>query len=345
MSFHASTNAQRFDHGLWCALTRLDGFEFPQESPLTGRELKDFEKAMIGKSSWRHLTQDDLAVRVTAIFKAASYVYETTNDPVPNNSFYVSVAKKVGKSKLKFSQDNNTFRQVIDTYVDGLKTVATRAESHVYVDRRSAPAALSVASWIELTEDRIITITTRKPTKAHNGISPQQQLRKKRAEVLEGGSNNREGEARKIQLKNAIGERDQAAREFEKAKIQIHSLTQEIESTKFKCDNQKVQLQDARREAKRKTSELKRAETKQDKFLRALKASQREREEAIVNVKRQYDDRDSEYVASVEAQWRNAIRELTLAKQERDQYQRTLADCAGVIKSLNSRLNGESSGD
>ncbi|KAI0529881.1 hypothetical protein GGR58DRAFT_281295 [Xylaria digitata] len=341
MSFHASTNTQRFEYGLWCALTRLDGFEFPPEPPLAGRELKEFERATIGKASWRHLTQADLVVRVTAIFTAACNVYESKNDPASNSSFYISVAKKAGKNKLK---DYNIFRQVIGTYVDGLKIVATRSESHVYVDRRSAPAALSVASWIELTEGKIITITTKNPTKAPNGTLPQQQSRKRSAEVLEDERNNKEAEARAIQLKNAILERDQAVRELEEANIQIRSLTQEVESAKFNCNTQAVQLRNAKREMKRKTSEWRRAEAKQDRFLKAIRTAQRQREEVIVNIKREYDNRDSKYFALAEARWRDAIRDLTLAKQERDQYQSALADCANVIRSLNSKLNGEHDG-
>ncbi|RWA10837.1 hypothetical protein EKO27_g4262 [Xylaria grammica] len=338
MSFHASANTQRSEDGLWRALTRLDGFEFPPEPPLTGRQLREFEKAAIGKASWRQLTQDDLASRVTAIFRAACSVYESKKDPVSNSSFYASVAKKASKTKLK---DYNIFRQVIGTYVDGIKIAASRSESHIYVGRRSAPAALSVASWIELTEGTIITITTKSPMKIEDSISPQPPSRERRIEDLKDDHNDLEAETRETQLRNAIEERDRTIRELGEAKAKIHSLTQEAESMNFKCGTQGVQLRDAKREVKRRTSECRRAEAKRHKFLKAIRTSQREREEVIVNIKRQYDDRDSEYFALAEAQWRDAIRELTLAKQERDQYQRTLADCSGVIKSLNSKLNEE----
>ncbi|KAI0912557.1 hypothetical protein F4823DRAFT_633663 [Ustulina deusta] len=340
MSFHASTNTQRLEHGLWRALTRLDGFEFPPEPQLTGGDLKDFEKVMIGKLSWRQLTEAQLAARVTIIFEAACSVFESENGLFSNSSFYVRMAKKTTKSKLK---NSTIFRQIIGTYVDGLKRVATRSESHVYVDRRSAPAALSVASWIDLTEGKIISITTKKP-RIDDGISPQLQPRTRRAGVLEDGLNDREAETREIQLQKVIAERDQAFGELREAKAQIHSLTQEIEATKFKYNTQEVQLRDAKREAKRKTSEWRYAEAKQEKFLKAFKASQREREETIANLNRRYKDRDSKYFALAEAQWRDATRELTLAKQERDQSQKTLADCARIIQSLNSKLNGENGG-
>ncbi|KAF2971927.1 hypothetical protein GQX73_g1643 [Xylaria multiplex] len=345
MSFHASTNTQSFEDGLWCALTRLDGFEFPLEPPLTGRELKQFEKATIGKASWRQLTQEDLVARVAAIFTAACNVYESKNDPVSNSSFYFSVAKKASKNKPK---DYNIFRQVIGVYVDGLKIAATRSDNHIYVNRRSAPAALSVASWIELTEGKIITITTKNSTKnstkAQDGTLTQRQSRKRYTEVLEGECGDGGAEARRTHSNNAILERDKAVRELEEAKIQIRSLTQEAESAKLNCNTQAVQLRNVKRETKRKTSEWRRAEAKRDRFLKALRTSQRQREEVIFNIKREYDNRVSEYFASAEAQWRDAVRDLTLAKQERDQYQRALADCADVIKSLNSKLNGEHGG-
>ncbi|KAI1420433.1 hypothetical protein F5Y12DRAFT_791658 [Xylaria sp. FL1777] len=341
MSFHASANTQRLEHGLWRALTRLDGFEFPQEPLLTGVDLKNFEKVMLGKSSWRHLTEATLAARVAVIFEAACNVFENENYPASTGLFYMRVAKKVTRTRLK---DYTIFHQIIDTYVGGLKKVATRSENHVYVDRRSAPAALSVASWIDLTEDQCISITTKGSMNINNSTPPQQQSRKRRAEVLEDGRKDREAEARGIQLKKAISERDQALRELGEAKTQIHSLTQEIEATKFRCDNQEVQLRDAKREVKRKTSEWRRAQVKQEKFLKAFKASQRDREEAIANLERQYDDRDSKYFTQAETRWKDATRDLTLAKRERDQSQRALADCARVIKSLNSKLNGENGG-
>ncbi|KAI0427565.1 hypothetical protein F5Y09DRAFT_350326 [Xylaria sp. FL1042] len=323
------------------ALTRLDGFEFPPESPFTRDDLKDFAKIVIGKSSWRHFTEARLAARVADIFEAACNVFESQHDPVPSTSFYVSVAKKVTRTKVK---DYYIFHQIIGTYADGLKKVAARSESSVYVDRRSAPAALSVASWIGLTENKIISITTRRPLNVDHSTPPQQPQRRRRVEVSQDGQdgrNDREAEARETQLSNVVEERDQALRELGKAKTQIHSLTQEIEATKFRFATQQSQLRDAKREVKKRASEWRHAEAKRAKFFKAFKTSQRDRGETIANLQRQYDDRESEYFALAEAQWRDATRELTLVKQERDQSQRTLAECARVIKSLNSKLNGK----
>ncbi|KAI0973583.1 hypothetical protein F4678DRAFT_404989 [Xylaria arbuscula] len=341
MSFRASTKSHRLEHGLWRALTHLDRFEFPPEPILTGVDLRNFEKVMIGKSSWRHLTEAELASRVAVIFEAACSVFQSENDPLSNKSFYVRVAKKVTKTKLK---DYDIFHQIISTYVDGLKRVATGSESHVYVDRLSAPAALSVAAWIDLTEQKIISITTKRPSCVDEGILPQHQSRNRPSEALENGCIDREAEAREIHSNKAIAERDQALRELGEAKMQIRSLRQEIEATRSRCDAQEAQLRDAKREVKRRTLEWKQAEAKQEKFSKAFKASQNEREETIANLKRRYDDRDSKYFALAEAQWREATNELTLAKEERDKYQRTLADCARLIKSLNSQLNGENDG-
>ncbi|KAI0813662.1 hypothetical protein GGR55DRAFT_541584 [Xylaria sp. FL0064] len=342
MSFHASTNTQRTEHGLWGALTRLNGFQFPTESPLSRDDLKSFEKIMIGRSSWKHFTEARLATRVANIFDAACSVFESENAPVPSTSFYASVAKKITRTKVK---DYYIFHQIIGTYADGLKKVATRSESSVYVDRRSAAAALSVASWIGLTENKIISITTRRPLNADPPSAPlQQPQRKRRAEVSRDGHHDREAEAQEAQLSKAVEERDHALRELSEAKTQIHNLTQEIEATKFRLAAQQAELRDARREVKRKTSERRHVDAKRAKFLKAFKASQRDRGETIANLQRQYDDRDSKYFALAEAQWRDATRELTLAKQERDQSQRTLAECARVIKSLNSKLNGDDGG-
>ncbi|KAI1295266.1 hypothetical protein F5Y03DRAFT_303251 [Xylaria venustula] len=338
MYFRASTKSHRPEHGLWRALTHLDRFEFPPEPMLTGVDLRNFEKVMIGKSSWRHLTEAELASRVAVIFEAACSVFQSENDPLSNKSFYVRVAKKVTKAKLK---DYDIFHQIISTYVDGLKRVATRSESHVYVDRLSAPAALSVASWIDLTEHKIISITTKRPAYVDEGTLPQHQPRKRRSGVLENGRFDRETEACESHSHKAIAERDQALRELGEAKVQTQSLRQEIEAIKSRCDAQETQLLDAKREVKRKTLEWKQAEAKQEKFFKAFKASQNEREETIANLKRRYDDRDSKYFALAEAQWREAVNELALAKEERDKYQRTLADCARIIKSLHSQLNGE----
>ncbi|KAI1149121.1 hypothetical protein F4825DRAFT_469473 [Nemania diffusa] len=338
MSFHASTNAQRTEHGIWRALTRLDGFEFPPEPLLTGEDLKSFRKVMMGKSSWRHLSQGDLVIRVTAIFEAAYSIYENEDEPPPNGSFYVSVAKKASKSKLK---DYNVFRQIMETYVDGLKRVAARSESHIYVDRRSAPAALSVASWIELTEGAAISITTKKPTDIPNDSPPEQKPRKRRAEAVDNERANEEAKARKAQLKKAIADRDQVSKELQDAKLQIHDLTQKLEATQYKYSTQAVRLANAEQEVKKKTTELKHAEAKRVRLLKGVRAVQRERRDMIASIKRQYDDHASQYFTRVETEWRNATRELALAKLERDRSQGTLADCAKVVKSLNCKLNGE----
>ncbi|KAJ8128429.1 hypothetical protein O1611_g5205 [Lasiodiplodia mahajangana] len=337
MSFQASNSAQRLEHGLWCALTRLDGFDFPPDPLLRGAELKNFSKVMIGKSSWRHLTQGDLVIRVTAIFEAACSVYESENDPLSNGAFYASVAKKASKTKFK---DHDIFRQVIETYTDGLKRVATRSEGHVYVDRRSAPACLSVASWIELTQDINISITTKKPNNAHNDIAPEQKSRKRRAEDAGDDRAYKEAKARKVELEKAIAERQQTYQNLEK----IYDLTQKFEAMKYKYSTQATRLANAEQDAKAKATELKDAKAKHERLLKAIKAAQRDRDDTIANLKRQYDDHATKHFAMVETEWKNATWELALVKKERDQARETLADCAELIKSLNSKLNGGNGG-
>ncbi|GAP92622.1 hypothetical protein SAMD00023353_9200380 [Rosellinia necatrix] len=339
MSFHATANAQRVENGLWHALTRLDGFEFPPEPLLTDEELKSFEKAVIGKTPWRHLNQGELAGRVTAIFEAACSIYKGGDGPFPDAGFWAALAKKASKSKFKI---HDIFRQVISTYVEGLKRVAGRSGGRVYIERQSAVAALNVASWIELTEGTIIDITTKTPTNMHNSTPPSQQPRKRRAVVIEDVDENEgEVEACEIRADNVTAERDKAQRELEEARRQILRLTRQTEDMQRRSDTLGITLLNAEREIQRKTMELRCATVKQEKFLKALKAVQRDRNDTIVNLKRQYDDRESACFASVEAERRDATREMVLAKQERDRSRRTLADCARVVKSLNSMLNGE----
>ncbi|KAJ8120920.1 hypothetical protein ONZ43_g2499 [Nemania bipapillata] len=146
---------------------------------------------------------------------------------------------------------------------------------------------------------------------------------------------------RKVELEKAITERDQANHALQEARSRIHDLTQQLEATKYKYNSQEARLVSVEREVKKKTDELKHAEAKQQRLLKAIKAVQRDRKDMIANLRRQYDDHAAEYFALVEAEWRAAARELALAKQDRDESQRTLADCARVIKSLNSTLNSE----
>ncbi|KAJ2995133.1 hypothetical protein NUW58_g1359 [Xylaria curta] len=332
MSFHASNTAQRLDHGLWRALTRLDGFEFPPEPVLTGDQLKRFGKAIIGKSSWRHLTQRELAVRVTVVFEAACSIYESDNDPASNDSFYVRVAKKASKTK---SKDRDIFRQIIGTYVDGLKRAATRSQNQIYVDRRCAPAALSVASWIEITEGTIISITTKKPTDCGEGTARQQASGKRRA-----GDLGDDCDGRTMELQKAIADRDKACQELEQAKEQIGKLARHIETAKHKCDTQAARTRDAELEIGSFHAELRRMKAKQERYLKAIKTVQQDRNEMIANIKRRYDDHASQYFARVEADWKNATGQLTNIKQERDQLQRTMADCAEISRFLNSKLTG-----
>ncbi|KAI1122350.1 hypothetical protein F5Y10DRAFT_287279 [Nemania abortiva] len=342
MSFNASTNAQRAEYGHWRALTRLDGFDFPQEPIIGGTELKNFSKVVMGKTPWTGLTQGQLVIRVTAIFEAACDVYENENGWLSHGPFYASVAKKVSKSKFK---DYGVFGQVLDTYVAGLKIAAARSENHIYVDRRSAPAVLSVASWIELTEGNTISITTKKPTNDYNNnIPPPQTPRKRRAEDVDDDRIKQEAKARKAQLKKLITERDQTCRELQEVKSQNHELAQKFEAMKHKYGTQASRLANAEMELKKKDTELNHAKAKHEKMRKAIKAVQRDRNDMVANLKRRYDDHASEYFALAQTEWRNATRELAVAKQERDQSQSTLADCAKVIKSLNSKLNGEDGG-
>ncbi|KAI0096607.1 hypothetical protein GGR51DRAFT_543030 [Nemania sp. FL0031] len=357
MSFQGPNNAQRLEHGLWCALTRLDGFDFPSDPLVKGEALKNFSKVMIGKSSWRHLTQGELIIRVTVLFEAACSAYENEEEPRSDGSFYASVAKKTSKIKFK---DYEIFRQVIETYTNGLKRVATRSEGHVYVDRRSAPACLSVASWIELTEGINISITTKKQSNTHNATPPEQRSRKRRAEEDEDEEDRafKENKARKLELEKAIAEcqqtcqnlekvtteRDQAQRELQEEKLRNYDLTQMFEAMKYKYRTQATRLASSEQESKKKDMELEEAKTKREKLLKAIKATQHDRDTTVANIKRQYDEHATKHFARVETEWRNATWELALVKKERDQDKKTLADCAEAIKSLNSMLNGGNGG-
>ncbi|KAI0400733.1 hypothetical protein F4802DRAFT_473925 [Xylaria palmicola] len=348
MPLPVSNNNQRLEHGLWRALTRLDGFEFPSQPSLTGAQLKSFEKAITSKGSWRHLTQEQLALRVTAIFVTARRVYESENDPASNPSFYASVAKKLSNRRFK---DHDIFREIINIYADGLKSVANRSANHVFVDRRSATAALSVASWIELTEETVISITTKEPVSLQDGTA-QTQSRKRRAESIDDGCDKQEAEARKIELKNLVAARDHARHQLAQAEMEIRVLTaraetdarvaqQAMERNSQELSESKAKQYGYLKEIERTGKELDKSKAKQERYLKALKAAQRDNQEMLVNLKRRCDEDASKYFALAEAEWRSAVRELANARQEHDQSRKTLAECADVIRSLNTKLNGQ----
>ncbi|KAI1171853.1 hypothetical protein F4777DRAFT_30232 [Nemania sp. FL0916] len=352
----AGMNTQQRERSLWTALTHLEGFDIPTEPPFAGRDLNNFSKAVISSAPWRNLTQRDLAARVASIFETACDVYKSEDNPFSNRAFYISVAKKAGRRRFK---DNDIFKHVIETYANGLKRAAARSEGYLYVDRRSAPAALRVAEWIELTEATIINITTKEPPDSRNNpapapapdqrhrdsSTPPQQSRKRSAEtVKDEGDDEIDGKSkvrRQIRFQDALAERDQAYRDLEAARTQIADMTQRIAAIKHQYRAQSTHLANAQLEIDDKTRKLRDANLKEEKLLKAIRAVQNDRNDAIAYLKRHYadDDRDSEYFASVEADWRTATRELRSARRERDDLKQTLAECRALVEPLSSRLS------
>ncbi|KAI3325538.1 hypothetical protein HD806DRAFT_533202 [Xylariaceae sp. AK1471] len=327
MSLYVSETPHGAERSRWLALTRLDGFEFPADPQFAGDNLKSFSKVLIGNASLKHLTPRALAVQVRIIFEAACRVYESEDNPVLNGVFYASVAKITNK------KDHGILRQVIYTYVDGFKRVAVRSDNRVSVGLQVAPAALSVASWIQLTEGINISVIMTNPTLPRS--------RKRHAEDPDDHRDDKGAVALNIQLRDTITERDRARHELEDVKIQDQELRRELEAMKQSYGGPTVQFRIAEEEIKQKTTELEHATSKQEKYLKAIKTVQREQQDMVTNLKRRYDD----LLAKADAECKGTSRDLVLAKQERDQSQKALADCAVVIKFLNSSLNGEGSDD
>lgn len=229
-------------------------------------------------------------------------------------------------------------------YVGGLKRAAARSESHVYVDRPSIPTALSVVSWIELTEGTIITVTTKKPIGIHDGAVSQQNSRKRSIEVLDDARVDSEAKAPKIQLEQTPTERDKAHQELQEVKSQMHHFSQQLEAAKDQYTTQAARLANAEQEVKNKATELERAEAERKALFKAVNAVHQDQNDMLAKLKQQYDDRASKYFDLAEAELAIGAKELALVKRERDQSQKTLADCARIIESFSSKLNGENGG-
>ncbi|KAI1112406.1 hypothetical protein F5Y14DRAFT_453076 [Nemania sp. NC0429] len=341
MSSGASTTIRPSDRGHWHTLTSLHGFEISPEPPLTRTELQAFCKAIKGSTPWCQFASQDIVLRVTAIFYAACQLHKTRGGEFQNNVFYTSLATKMSGNSFK---NPDIYREVVRTYVDGLKNSAALSESHVYVHPRSAPVALSVAAWIKLTEGTIITITT-KPLDGYKGAPRQQNSHKRSVEVLDDDDvDNREAKARKTQLKQVFSELDDARQKldnarqkFEEIDFQKHNVALQLKAARIQSDTQAEKLVKAKQDLKKKTAELQDARDKEEWLLRRISAARQDGKESLANLKRLCEKGASEHYVLVKA----AIIELALSKQERDESQRKLADCAGIIKSLNAKLSGK----
>lgn len=120
----------------------------------------------------------------------------------------------------------------------------------------------------------------------------------------------------------------------------MDNLRRQLSAAKKQQNTQAARIANAEQEVKNRATELERAKAKEKKLFLAINASHRNQNEILANLKRQYDEGASKYFGRVEAMWRKCSMELALAKQERDQSQETLTECAEIIKSLNSKLNG-----
>lgn len=207
--------------------------------------------------------------------------------------------------------------------------------THVYVDRRSAPAALSVSSWLEITEGTFISITTKHPvkTEGHDSLPQEQPSRKRRAGPLDDTVNDGEIKRHKVQLHNMIQERDRVCRELDDAKKRIRDLSQEVKDTRSECNKQKTKLRKTEKEMKTKTTEAAQEKAEKERLFKLFKTLQRDRQQALETLTRQLNEDAREHITLAKG-------ELEVANQARDQSQRKLAECAAAIGLLNTKLNG-----